>query len=124
MPQTKQNRPNRRKAAVTLPIVTERRVSTPNPNLVVVKIGDQHRQLPLLEVERSGRIIGKIAKAMSKPGTDRNRVFQSSLSVPVFACFADGEDPAKIVREDVLGRRVVGRLVNGRFRPFPVSKVR
>ncbi len=75
-------------------------------------------------MERSGSIVAKIAKAMAKPGIDRSRVFQTSLSAPVFAYFVDGEDPSKIVREDVLGRRVVGRLVNGRFRPISTSKVR
>jgi|GEM_PF-6195866 hypothetical protein len=85
MPQPNQDRPNRRKAAATLPIVTERRVSTPNPNLVVVRIGDQRQPSPLVKMERSGSIVAKIAKAMAKPGIDRSRVFQTSLSVPVFA---------------------------------------
>jgi hypothetical protein len=110
MPETNQDRPKRRKATVALP--------TPNPNLVVLKMGDQPGQLPQPKVARSR------STAVFKPGIDRRSVFYSSLGLPVFIYYVDAEDTSKIVREDEQGRRVVGRLVNGHFRAFPTSKAR
>lgn len=53
---------------------------------------------------------------MSKPGVDRSRVFRSISDKPVYAYSIDPKDTSKIVREDAAGRKIVGRVVNGKFR--------
>jgi hypothetical protein len=54
---------------------------------------------------------------MTKLGADRERLFTSASGKPVYAYFVDSKDPMKVVREDVSGRRTLGRFVSGRFRP-------
>jgi len=96
--------------------VQERRVATPNPDLLVIKLGERYEKLQVSPKERVSGILAKVAKVMTKPGADRTRVFQSASGKPVYAYFIYSKDPTKVVREDVSGRRTVGRLVNGRFR--------
>jgi hypothetical protein len=74
--------------------------------------------------DRVGDILARLAKAISKPGIDRAHIFRSESGKPVYAYFVSSEDPSKIVREDVLGRRTVGRLAGGRFRAVRSSKPR
>jgi hypothetical protein len=94
----------------------ERRVATPRPDLFVLRIGDSYGKPQLVRKEQATGVLARLAKALSKPGADRQKLFQSSAAKPVYAYFIEAEDPTKVVREDVSGRRTVGRLVRGRFR--------
>jgi ABC-type phosphonate transport system ATPase subunit len=62
--------------------------------------------------------VASLAKATRKPGTSRDRIFNSSIGKRVFAYSVDPGDITKIVREDASGKKTLGRLVNGRFRTF------
>jgi hypothetical protein len=94
----------------------ERRVSTPRPDLVVVKIGRPESKETVSAREKASTLVASLVKATRKPGTSRDRIFNSSVGKRVFAYSIDPGDTTKIVREDASGKRSVGRLVNGRFR--------
>jgi hypothetical protein len=94
----------------------ERRLSTPRPDLVVVKIGRPASKETVSEREKASTLVASLVKATRKPGTSRDRIFNSSVGKRVFAYSVDPGDTTKIVREDASGKTSVGRLVNGRFR--------
>jgi hypothetical protein len=94
----------------------ERRVSTPRPDLVVVKIGRPKSTEAVSEREKASTLVAGLVKATRKPGTSRDMIFRSSVGKRVFAYSVYPGDPTKIVREDASGKTSVGRLVNGRFR--------
>jgi hypothetical protein len=94
----------------------ERRVSTPRPDLIVVKVGRPASRETVSEREKAATLVASLVKATRKPGTSRDRIFNSSVGKRVFAYSVDPRDTTKIVREDASGKRSVGRLVNGRFR--------
>jgi hypothetical protein len=84
---------------------------------MVIKIGERSGEPAVAQKVPTSRILARVAKVMAKPGTDRTRVFKSTSSKAVYAYSIDATDPTKVVREDAAGRRTVGRLVGGRFRP-------
>jgi hypothetical protein len=94
----------------------ERRVATPRPDLLLIKIGEPQRKLKVSPKERASGLLASVAKVMSKPGADRTRLFQSTGSKPVYAYFIYSKDPTKVVREDASGRQTIGRFVSRRFR--------
>jgi hypothetical protein len=94
----------------------ERRVATPRPDLVVVKIGDRYKKVTVSSKEKAPVVLARVGKVMSRPGTDRARIFRSASGKTVYAYSIDSKDTTKVVREDASGQRTVGRLVSGRFR--------
>ena len=106
----------RKRAKAASNPVQGRCVATPSPDLWVIKVRDRYQNLRVSPEEQAPAILAKLARAISKPGIDRSRVFQSSLGKTVYAYSALPEDPTKLVREDASGRKTIGRLVNGRFR--------
>lgn len=106
---------------VSIPVpgsfVQERRIVTPNPDLLVVKIGERYGKLHISTKERASGILDRVAKVMTKPGADRKRVFQGVAGKPVYAYSVYSEDVTKVVREDASGRQTIGQLINGHFRP-------
>jgi hypothetical protein len=113
--QTKTGRPRRSKRTK----LQERRVSTPRPDLVVVKIGRPKPEPAVAEIEKASTLVANLIKAMRKPGTSREKVFSSSLGKQVFAYSVDPKDTTKIIREDASGKTRVGRFLNGRFQALP-----
>jgi hypothetical protein len=91
-------------------------VATPRADLFVIKIGDRYQREAVSPRERASGVIVRVGKIMSKPGTDRTRVFKSLSGKPVFAYSIDPKDTSKVIREDSAGKQIVGRLVNGKFR--------
>ena len=63
----------------------ERRLATPNPDLVVIKTGDRYEKVQAGPNERESGVLARLAKVMTKPGTDRARVFSSTSGKPVYA---------------------------------------
>jgi hypothetical protein len=109
----------RRKVAAARGVVTaasERRVVTPRADLLVIKIGERYRKETVSPKEQASAVLARLGKVMSKPGVDRSRVFRSVSGKPVYAYSIDPKDTSKIVREDAAGRKIVGRVVNGKFR--------
>ncbi|MGJ5816630.1 hypothetical protein [Paludibaculum fermentans] len=97
--------------------VSECRVATTDPDLVVLRTGNPVKKAIVPARERASGVLKRVGKAMMKPGADRARVFASSSGKPVYAYSLYTKDPTKIVREDASGRRTIGRFVGGRFRP-------
>jgi hypothetical protein len=73
----------------------ERRVATPNRDLLVIKVGERYEKLQVSPKERASGILARIAKAIAKPGADRTRVFQSASSKPVYAYSIYSKDTTK-----------------------------
>jgi hypothetical protein len=113
--QKKTARPLRSKKAN----LQERRVSTPRPDLVVIKIGRPKAEPAVADIEKASTLVANLIKATRKPGTSREKVFNSSLGKQVFAYSVDPKDTTKIIREDVSGKTSVGRFLNGRFQALP-----
>jgi hypothetical protein len=97
----------------------ERRISTPRPDLLVVKIGRPRSKEPVSSREKASVLVAGLVRATRKPGTSRKRIFDSSVGKRVFAYSVYPGDTTKIVREDASGKRSIGRFVNGRFRSLP-----
>ena len=93
----------------------ERRIATPNRDLLVIQIGERYGKLEVLPKERASGVLARVAQVLAKPGADRARVFQSSSGKPVYAYSIDSTDTSKVVREDASGRQTIGRFVAGRF---------
>lgn len=99
----------------------ERRLSTPNPNLVVIKIGPRSETSEGPPPEGAASVIAKLANVIRRPGTSRSQVFRSGSGRRVYAYSAYTVDPSMLVREDAAGRKTIGRFVNGRFRPVSAA---
>lgn len=116
-----------RRNAVSKPMAStslqERRVATPNRDLLVIKIGERYEKLQVSPEERASGVLARVVKVMAKPGADRTRVFQSTSGKPVYAYSVYSKDTAKVVREDASGRQIVGRFVSGHFRPSVSARV-
>lgn len=102
--------------------IVERRVATPRPDLVVVKIGDRHQKPAVSLKEKAPGVIARVVRVLNRPGTDRKRIFRSTSGKTVYAYSIDSKDTSKVVREDVSGQRTVGRLVSGKFRALTSAK--
>jgi hypothetical protein len=97
--------------------VKERRLETPRPDLVVLRIGERLASVQVHPKEAASGVVAKVAKAMAKPGLTRAQIFQGT-SGKVYAYSIYSKDPSKVVREDASGRKILGRFVTGRFRPL------
>jgi len=86
-----------------------------------VKIGRPKSKEAVSVREKASALVAGLVRATRKPGTSRERVFNSSVGKRVFAYSVYAGDTTKIVREDASGNRSVGRLVNGRFRSLPTK---
>jgi hypothetical protein len=92
-------------------------ISVPGPDPLRTKRGARYKGAQVSIKVRPSGIIARVAKAMSKPGIDRARVFQSVTGKPVYAYSILANDPTKLVREDASGKKTIGKVVGGRFRP-------
>jgi hypothetical protein len=64
--------------------------------------------------EEAGTLLKKVGRALSRPGISEKSIFKNGHS-QVFAYSVDPEDPDKIVRRSVDGKRSIGRLRGNRF---------
>jgi len=116
------NRRNADSRPVKRTRLQERRVATPNRDLLVIKVGERYEKLQVSPKERASGILARMAKAIAKPGADRTRVFQSASGKPVYAYSIYSKDTTKVIREDASGHQTVGRFVSGRFRPISSAR--
>jgi hypothetical protein len=65
---------------------------------------------------RLSGMLDKVLKAVAKPGISKASVFGSGPARRVYAYSVYSKDPTLLVREDVDGNKVLGRIVSGRFR--------
>ena len=102
--------------------VKEYRVPTPNPDFLPVKMGVRYEKARILPEQSAVGVVSRLAHALRKPGADRGRIFRSASARKVYAYSISPEDPTRVVREDSSGRRTLGRLVRGRFRPLSSAR--
>lgn len=107
-----------RKPMVTLPTVSIRGMRQPalSDEFVVVRtrpLGASRRRPR--SSEKAQTLIARIGKALKTPGIRRDAVFKREVT-GLFAYSADPVNPKKIVRRSSAGKKVSGRLVQGRFR--------
>jgi hypothetical protein len=102
---------NRKKAGNTM----EHRVATPRGDLFVLRLGKSKAIACSRQPERSDVLIDNMMKAALKPGFRRDTVFRPEKRVYAYSVYP--EDISKIVREDASGKKTLGHLVQGRFRP-------
>lgn len=102
----------------------EWRVATPDPHLLVVKIGERPTRTVVAEKDRARQVIAKLSSVVKRPGTNRKSIYQSSVGRRVYTYSVDPANPRNMLREDVDGNRVTGRLVGGRFRLLRQAKDR
>jgi hypothetical protein len=65
--------------------------------------------------EEAKAMIGLIGKALNSPGVRKGAIFKRGVD-GLYAYSADQNDPKKIVQRSSSGKKVIGRLVQGRFR--------
>jgi hypothetical protein len=102
---------NRKKVSATV----EYRVATPRGDLFVLRLGKSKAIAGSRKPEKSDVLIDNMMKAALKPGFRRDTVFRPEKRVYAYSVYP--EDLSKIVREDANGKKTIGRLVQGRFRP-------
>ncbi|WP_269759528.1 hypothetical protein [Variovorax sp. E3] len=96
-------------------LVQGRSVATLGRGMALVKVGRAPR--PVVRPEDNTTVLlKKAARALAKPGIDRAVVFRGPNAAKIFAYHAYPQDPTKVVREAADGTKVIGRLVDGRFR--------
>ncbi len=83
--------------------------------MTLIKVGRASRPVVRPE-DNTTALLKKAARALNKPGIDRSVVFRGPNAAKIFAYYADPRDPTKVVREAADGTKVVGSLVDGRFR--------
>jgi hypothetical protein len=102
---------NRKKARATV----EHRVATPRGDLFVLRLGKSKAIAGLRQPEKSEVLIDNMMKAALKPGFRRETVFRPEKRVYAYSIYPG--DISKIVREDANGKKTLGRLVQGKFKP-------
>jgi hypothetical protein len=107
------------KKAVRAPVLGQfvrgRSVATLGQGMALVKIGKSVKKAVRPE-ECAGVLVKKALRALSKPGIERSAIFCGPNPAKVFACSIYPLDTTKFIREAADGTRVLGRVVNGKFR--------
>lgn len=101
----------------------EHRRATPRADLFFVRLGNAKSSATLREAEKSGALIDGLIKATRKPGLRRDVVFRPNEDKGVYAYSIYPGDLTKIVREDANGKKTLGRLVDGKFKPLRAKTV-
>jgi hypothetical protein len=102
-------------------LVQEHRIDTPRGDLFVLRVGVRENQLPKAPGVETATLLSRLARAVATPGVKREHIFPAN-SRNVYAYSIYPKDPSKIVRKDAKGNKVLGRLVDGRFRSLPVGQ--
>lgn len=93
-------------------------IQTPRSDMVIVRVGKVHASPKMVAADQlANTLVPKMGKAFSRPGVNRNSVFQSNTGKTVFAYSMDPRDPSRIIKEDQAGQRTIGRMASdGTFR--------
>lgn len=93
-------------------------IQTPRSDMVIVRVGKVHASPKKVAADQlANTLVPKMGKAFSRPGVNRNSVFQSNTGKTVFAYSMDPRDPSRIIKEDQAGQRTIGRMASdGTFR--------
>lgn len=93
-------------------------IQTPRSDMVIVRVGKVQASPKKVAADQlANTLVPKMGKAISRPGVNRNSVFQSKTGKSVFAYSMDPRDPSRIIKEDQAGQRTIGRMASdGTFR--------
>ena len=75
---------------------------------------DRIKPAAVRRADRATVLVAKAARALTKPGIDKQVVFKGNQS-RIFSYSTDPADPSKLVREAADGTKRVGRLVGEKF---------
>ena len=92
------------------------RLASFGSNFVVVRIGNTSSARTLKKMDGARMLVLKAAQALEHPGLVRGAVFRKTRPSSVFAYSIYSKDPTKVVREAANGKRVIGRLISGKFK--------
>lgn len=86
--------------------------------MFIVRVGKDHVGTAKVASDQAANtLLPKMGKAFSRPGVDRQSVFQSNSGKTVYAYSMDPRDPSRIIKEDQSGKQTIGRMAtNGTFR--------
>jgi len=87
-----------------------------SPDALGAVVGTLIGRFELKAAERAGTILPRAGAALGTPGLRKRAVFPLHAPRTLFAYSADPKDPSRIVRETASGKRVVGRIVGGKFK--------
>jgi hypothetical protein len=92
------------------------RQPTLSADFVVVRTGRLNSGNTSAKASEAARmLIKKAGKALKNPGINKDAVFKRGMS-GLFAYSVDTENPHRIVRRSAGGKKVIGRVVQGRFK--------
>jgi hypothetical protein len=97
---------------------TEHKLATPRGDLFVLRVGKSKALADSRQPENSNTLIDRMVKAALKPGIRRDTIFRPGEEKRVYAYSIFPGDVTKIVREDASGKKTLGTLVQGKFRPL------
>lgn len=95
-------------------------IRTPRVDVFIVHPGGGANSAP--KDQSAKNLLPQLGKAMSKAGIKREAVFRSGSSRNVYAYSMNPANPEQLVREDAQGKRTVGRMVDGRFKPVRATQ--
>ena len=104
---------SRKKAEVR---VRGERLASFGSNFVVIRIANTGTARAFKKIDGAQALLPKAAQALERPGLARGAVFRQTRPSTVFAYSAYSKDTTKVVREASNGKRVIGRLISGKFR--------
>lgn len=108
----------RRKASGQFRVRGER-IPQLGPDVMMFRVsstGGRFVALNHRKADQAKVVVPKIARALNRPGLEKKAVFRRFGSGTVFAYFVYDKDPTKVVRETSTGKRLIGRLVSGKFK--------
>ncbi|OYU30955.1 MAG: hypothetical protein CFE39_10665 [Comamonadaceae bacterium PBBC2] len=101
-------------------VVQGRSVASLGRGMALVKIGRTPKQAMRPE-DKTTVLVMKAARALNEPGIDRSVVFQGPNAAKIFSYSVYPQDTTKVIRESSDGARVLGRLVDGKFKAVKAS---
>lgn len=80
----------------------------------LVRVQPKRRATPVPFKDSATVLVGKVGRALNKPGVDKRVVFRDNQT-GVFSYSTYVNDPTKVVREAADGTKRIGNLINGKF---------
>ena len=96
--------------------VTGEPIATLSNGIFVIRTKHGGHPWPIRSSDKAGVLLGKLGKALNTPGLTKRDVFGSTPSKKVFSYYVDERNPSMIIRESADGKKMSGRVVDGKFR--------
>ncbi len=82
---------------------------------LLVRLAGARTRKSVPKKDQASELLPKVGKALNKPGIDRSTVFGEPGNPRVYAYSACADEPGKIVRESVDGKKRLLGLLRGTF---------